>query len=339
MADRYYRPKRTILLTGAGFSKSFGGYLASEMWATLFNQLTSPDSERLRILLRRELNYEAAYDLVMSGGGYTPAEQAAFTKAIGEAYGELDRSIRAHLENNGPQITSIQYFIKRFAGEGKERGFVFTLNQDILLERFGSHGNGIFQIPALGHPDWFSNRLRGKEYPETDISHSRHLENFRKNFWERGSGLQHFLYIKLHGSYGWKSSRSGNAMVIGYDKAGSIAKEPLLQWYLDLFSEVLSTENFTLVVVGYGFMDRHINAAIWGAAKTGLQLHVVSPMQPKEFKNHLAPVISAEGLGEVPYGHEIWEMLCGYHCTSVEKIVPPNGSERPGEAFFEQVGL
>jgi hypothetical protein len=27
-----------VLLTGAGFTKTFGGYLASEMWATILNQ-------------------------------------------------------------------------------------------------------------------------------------------------------------------------------------------------------------------------------------------------------------------------------------------------------------
>ncbi len=339
MPDRFYQPKSTILLTGAGFSKPFGGYLASEMWAIIFNQLKTPDAERLRILLRRELNYEAAYDLVMSGDYYSPAEQSAFTKSLGEAYGELDRSIRVHLGNNGPQIRSIQYFIERFAGEGQERGFVFTLNQDILLERFGSHGNGLLQIPALGHPDWFSGRLRNQEYPETDISHSHHLETFREKFWEKGSGLQHFLYIKLHGSYGWRASKHGHAMVIGYDKVGSIAKEPLLKWYFDIFREVLSTENITLVVVGYGFMDLHINQLIAEAAKTRLRLHVVSPIQPKDFQNQLFSRSSTAGGTSTPYGREIWEMLCGYHCTTVEKMVPGNVSALPGATFFEQVGL
>jgi len=28
---------KTILLTGAGFTKNFGGFIASEMWAKIFN--------------------------------------------------------------------------------------------------------------------------------------------------------------------------------------------------------------------------------------------------------------------------------------------------------------
>jgi hypothetical protein len=275
----------------------------------------------------------------MTGGEYGSAERSAFTNALMEAYGELDRSIRVYLINNATQIQALRYFTERFGGEGQERGFVFTLNQDILLERFGSHGNSLFQIPALGHPDWFSDRLRGNEYPETDISHSHHLETFREKFWERGTGLQHFLYVKLHGSYGWRASQHSHAMVIGYDKEGSIAKEPLLKWYFDIFREVLSTENITLVVVGYGFMDRHINQLIVGAAKTGLQLHVVSPIQPKDFQNHLFSLSSTVGGTSTPYGREIWEMLCGYHCTTVEKLVQGNVGALPGATFFEQVGL
>jgi hypothetical protein len=339
MTAPYYQIKSPILLTGAGFSKPFGGYLASEMWSIIFNQLNSRDSQRLRTILRGELNYERAYDLVMSGGDYSPAEKSGFTNALIEAYGELDQSICAHLENNRQQIQSFRYFIERFAGEGKERGFVFTLNQDVLLERFGSHGTGLFQIPALGHPDWFFGRLQGQAFPETDISNPAQLEAFQKHFWEKGTGLQNCLYIKLHGSYGWKSSQNGTAMVIGYDKVGSIAKEPLLKWYFEIFREVLKAENITLVVVGYGFMDRHINELITRAAKTGLQLHVISPMQPKDFRNHLLSVTATAGNVSVPYGAEIWEMLSGYHCTSVDRMVPSNASVLPGNAFFRHVGI
>ena len=128
-------------------------------------------------------------------------------------------------------------------------------------------------------------------------------------------------------------------MVIGYDKAGSIAKEPLLKWYLDLFSEVLKAENLTLVVVGYGFMDRHINELISKAANTGLQLHVISPMLPKDFKAHLLSLSSIAGNVSVPYGGEIWEMLSGYHCTSVDRMVPTNASALPVNAFFKHVGI
>ena len=205
MIDRYYQIKSPILLTGAGFSKPFGGYLASEMWSIIFNQLNSRDSQRLRTILRGELNYERAYDLVMSGGDYSPVEKSAFTNALIKAYGDLDQSICAHLGNDRQQIQSFRHFIERFAGEGKERGFVFTLNQDVLLERFGSHGRGLFQIPALGHPDWFSGRLQSQDFPEIDISNPAQLEAFQKHFWGKGTGLQNFMYIKLHGSYGWKS--------------------------------------------------------------------------------------------------------------------------------------
>src|SRR4051812_41503212 len=120
MADRFYQAKSPILLTGAGFSKPYGGYLASEMWSIIFNQLTYSDSKLLLPILRRELNYERAYDIVMSEANFSPSEKSAFTNAFSEAYGELDQSICVHLKHNRQQIQGFRQFIERFAGEGKE---------------------------------------------------------------------------------------------------------------------------------------------------------------------------------------------------------------------------
>ena len=130
------------------------------------------------------------------------------------------------------------------------------------------------------------------------------------------------------------------AMVIGYEKAGSIANEPLLQWYLDVFKKILNMPGQTLVIVGYGFMDRHINETIADAAKNGLTLHIISPMQPRDFKNVLVPIRTSVG-PPVPRGKDIWEMLRGYHCISVDDMIPTNASTLPARAlaFFKSVNL
>lgn len=54
-----------ILLTGAGFTHNFGGFLANEMWALIFN---SPDVQKrpsLASLLRKDFDYESVYQSVM----------------------------------------------------------------------------------------------------------------------------------------------------------------------------------------------------------------------------------------------------------------------------------
>jgi hypothetical protein len=53
-----------VLLTGAGFTKTFGGYLASEMWATILNQPEVQDSPELLKKIRDadNLDYETCYE-------------------------------------------------------------------------------------------------------------------------------------------------------------------------------------------------------------------------------------------------------------------------------------
>jgi hypothetical protein len=65
------------------------------------------------------MNYERAYDLVMSGSDFNLTEKSTFSKALLEVYSELDRSICVHIGNNRAQIQCIRYFIERFAGEGQ----------------------------------------------------------------------------------------------------------------------------------------------------------------------------------------------------------------------------
>ena len=44
---------KTILLTGAGFTKTFGGFLGSEMWAAIFNQPEVGEDNKLREYMLR----------------------------------------------------------------------------------------------------------------------------------------------------------------------------------------------------------------------------------------------------------------------------------------------
>jgi len=72
-------------------------------------------------------------------------------------------------------------------------------------------------------------------------------------------------------------------MVLGTQKKESIDAEPLLQWYMNLFSEVLNERNRLLLIIGYGFGDSHINAVISGAiANSGLRYVVVNPSTTQE---------------------------------------------------------
>ena len=82
MADPYYTTRKTIILTGAGFSKPFGGYLASEMWSISLNQPLVAESKRLREFLLGDLSFEHVYDKILSDPNLSPAEKQAFTTTL-----------------------------------------------------------------------------------------------------------------------------------------------------------------------------------------------------------------------------------------------------------------
>src|SRR3989338_5874078 len=138
---RWFRPTKNVLLTGAGFTRDFGGYLASEMWAAIFRRPEIRDHPELRKCMLEELNYEALYDKVLSSGSYTDEDKDSLTQAIRKAYEEMDELIsEANQRRRDTAAAVCRAFIAQFDGSGSERGFFFTLNQDLFLERFFSLG-------------------------------------------------------------------------------------------------------------------------------------------------------------------------------------------------------
>src|SRR5439155_3178486 len=122
-------PLKTVLLTGAGFSKPFGGYLASEMWAVIFRQRQIREFPNLRERMLKNLNFEAVYEDVMTSA---PApEQIAFTEAVWSSYVQMHDEMRIHKKLDGAGVC--QRFLA-LSARWQARGFVFTLNQDLLIE-------------------------------------------------------------------------------------------------------------------------------------------------------------------------------------------------------------
>lgn len=67
---------RQILLTGAGFTKNFGGFLASEMWAQIFNSHHIRPHKELGKILRHDFDYESVYNRVLGRGNYSEETRA-----------------------------------------------------------------------------------------------------------------------------------------------------------------------------------------------------------------------------------------------------------------------
>jgi hypothetical protein len=122
------------LLIGAGFSKNWGGLLASEVREFIFSHSAVQRRRHARDLILAEASFEDALEKVRTGL-FEQEDEAAVEDAIQAAFDVMDASYR----NPTPPVlgATVNDFIARFCpgGVGVGTGYVFSLNQDLLLER------------------------------------------------------------------------------------------------------------------------------------------------------------------------------------------------------------
>jgi len=338
-AQRWFSPAENVLLTGAGFTKDFGGYLAGEMWSVIFNRTEIQEYPALRrkMLEDRELNFERIYsDVIRPDSSYADNERTALTKAVRAAYGQMDDNI-CEYKNKQKASALFQIFISRFdsfVSRANAKRFFFSLNQDLLVERCYVPIANASVIGTPGLPNW-RNIFRTHDGDQRDVQlpDQSKVDVFKEEFWTKNS--DRFVYMKLHGSYLWRSVNGTDRLVIGDAKSAMIRGEPLLHWYFSLFEEVLKEPNRNLIVIGYGFRDEHINQVIKEAIEnSGLKLFVVSPRLPVDFRKMLLQ----EG---VPLGKELWQGLGGYYSNRLTDFYISNQVELPprGMDFFRRLGF
>lgn len=312
---------KNILLTGAGFSKNFGGLLASEMWSKIFNHEQVQSIACLKNLLIDDFDYESIYHRVINGS-YEDDEKDAISTAIFQAYKTLDDIVRQwFFDSHSPypvNIYEVNKMIERFAGDQKQLGFFFTLNQDLFIERHFKTITKSLTHPCVKRIPDDHKIIGGLPIENTDYvmlpSKEEVESNLSTQFYK---GTLH--YIKLHGSYGWTSSDGTNKLVIGRNKEDQIAREPLLASYFDLFKQVLLTEGKNLFIIGYGFRDDHINEVIADAIlQYNLKYYVLSPKNQSSF---------IQDLRNLKRGEDLLKGLSGYFPYTLLETFPSNQSE------------
>lgn len=313
---------KRILLTGAGFTHNFGTPLASGMWAEIFNNSRIQAVPKVRELMLQDYDYESVYATIMEGK-YNSEEKNVIKEAVETAYKNLDEIVRNH-PNVGIDKQRLLDFINLFVGkENGEKGYFFTLNQDLFIERFSSDtvkmsfpnfekAEGIFNVR--------SNELKNECYYYEVPRNVDKGENIFENF----------FYIKLHGSQNWLDSQNERKMIIGKNKREQLSKEPLLDLYLELFEKVLCQNDRYLLIIGYGFRDEHINKIIAKAVKENrLKIYIISPEPVTSFyetkincqKKDVKDIKLNDDLTK------IWEGLSGYYPYTLQEIFPSSWPE------------
>jgi hypothetical protein len=214
---------KRVLLIGAGFSRNWGGLLASEIGGRIMADPAVRARPRLRELLLREPSFEDALEATRTGL-FETADAKAMETGIAAVFDAMDASYR----NPTPPVlgATINDFLGRFCPGpvGMGTGYVFSLNQDLLLERI--YGT-IIDRQRLATPGitWLNPPppFPAGDYPIPLASVLDPAPNPPQL-------LRSFNHIKLHGSINWRSADNSSSMVIGRRKPLSIARLPLIGW-------------------------------------------------------------------------------------------------------------
>ncbi len=290
-SDFYENTNKCILITGAGFSKDLGAYLAEELAPKIFNIEDMPKDLR-KIVGDNKFDYELAFD--KATGKYAKI----FENALSEIFKKIDKEITSGISEN-----SHHRLLKLLQSRDKYN-FIVTLNQDLAVERFHllmSEGN-IENKP--GQPKETIEKTIGLNFPFTnyfmaDVVGSKwngnfciqrqrdyNFENFQqviKYSRENILKIGQTNYIKLHGSANWSHSEGKNVLISGVKKERKIHAYNVLRANFSLFEKLSEIPKLRIVIVGYGFKDTHVNNIISKAIENGAELAIIQPTKQKDF--------------------------------------------------------
>lgn len=305
------------MLTGAGFSKDFGGLLAREIKDELLNQSQIARDHRIYGLLtgamrdNQDGNYERALAR-LEQKNHRIEERARFLKGLLAVFSEMDLSMMSRLGDKKSSysmtLTNALHFIDSWLGADGVSGdghYFFTLNQDLLVERYWS-------LPLKHRVDYFGIRQVGNSINTAkSLFHERNScpvgeldMEIEQDLGEDVASRRY--YVKLHGSMNWKRNDGSRVMISGADKESKILTEPRLAGLWGCFKDQCLKEGVKILCIGYGFGDPHINGVISEAlAKKNAELVIISPdslksrMWMTDKASQKIPDINLEQLGDL----------------------------------------
>lgn len=265
-----------ILLLGAGFSRNWGGWLASEAFEYLLGAPEIAHDEALKKLLWRHKargGFEAALaDLQAEYVGrrdrHTKDRLARFQAAVSNMFRDMNRAFDKIVDFEPlrpPQVGQrVVDLLVRFDA-------IFTLNQDLLLERHYK------QLIPMGPPRNWS----GVCFPGIQPEGPEPL-SFLDLKWRVGQIVDipknTQPIFKLHGSSSWIDTSGDELLVIGGNKSHAIQSHKILRRYNEIFVKSLNKPDTRLMVIGYSFSDGHIDQSIKAAAASGLRIFIIDPL-------------------------------------------------------------
>jgi SIR2-like domain len=264
-----------MLLTGAGFSRNWGGLLANEAFEYLLGCKEIDGALRDRLWKTKEArkNFEDTlgelqneYQRQRTAWAVMALER--LEGAIRDMFAAMDRNFERDIGFERPTQSLLRNVLASFDA-------IFTLNQDLLLERhYWPHIRTLVggKWGACGTPGL---RLFGEHRQE--LAQANLVTPDDEAAYREEKHVQ--PYFKLHGSSNWRSRDAVPLMVLGGNKTIEIGQHSILKRYFDRFKEMLFTRGVKLLVIGYSFGDWHINKEIERAVEQGgIEIFIIDPM-------------------------------------------------------------
>ncbi|MFA5820828.1 MAG: SIR2 family protein [Candidatus Gracilibacteria bacterium] len=291
-------PTKYVLLTGAGFSKNFGGWTGNELRKVIITNLHKPELQQIFI---EDEDYENAYTNAIENSELNADDKTTISKAVKQSYAGLCNNMRARWsEERGRPGHMFANFIRPFLNfKGNERPFFFTLNQDLFLE----DKKGWFS-PKAPKLEVGKHNFEDLEFEQitATISPEIKIEDIEKDVNNHAGPA----YIKLHGSYGWYSSNGQHRLVIGNNKTQQIKDEPLLDWYFQIFKQIMGAQK-NILVIGYSFKDKHINDALFeNTEKHNGKILIINPSIPENIGSRKNVIFYPRTLLEIIQDNQQW---------------------------------
>jgi hypothetical protein len=145
-----------FLLTGAGFVKPWGGYLAREFWDQLISDPSLRERPNVEALLHKTTAFEDALAEmeITRPGDFGDEDRFAMRGAVLRAFQLHDETL---CDNGFDAPGLLNPFVERFVRDNRTNRTVplFTLNQDLSLERFYTGGNSpLIVVPCVYRQPW-----------------------------------------------------------------------------------------------------------------------------------------------------------------------------------------
>jgi hypothetical protein len=294
-----------MILTGAGFSRPWGGYLAAELWSLIISEPSIRSRVELDRVLHDELNFEEvlARIEVSETSDFNDDDRRVMRAAVTNAFELQEQQIKqkgSFLIGSNPDLERM--LINFTARPTRGTTCFFTLNQDLLMERLPKfQGDFGFVIPGV---TWGSDPQFTK------------VDDFSPTPFEALAGKR--AYLKLHGSMSWHAAH-GDVAVLGGAKKAAIDQFDILRMNNAIFRQALMQQDARLLVIGYGFADDHINETIGLGLDRGLKLWIVDPREPASIRERLS------------HRGRIWHSVVGHYRGPATDLFAPGTIE---EHFF-----